>query len=524
MLFGPRRSSGAFRISRARTSCSSMCACRTATASTCCDALQRTRVRRAGDHDLGTRHHCRRGGSDARRGFRFSRKAAEPGPGAASLLKNALHAVQSAAKRTSGCARWSGTGPKMIGEQPGLLRAVEQAAMAARSDARVLLIGESGTGKELLAAHIHANSPFAAGPFVKVNCAAIPTELIESELFGHEKGSFTGATRRAPRQVRTGRRRHAVSGRSGRPARRVAGQAAARAAGGRVSPRGRRADDPREGARDLGDQSRPAGDGGAGEVPRGSLLPRSAWCRSACRPCASVRRISGRWPNTSWRSSAAATTSGRRRSEPEVFEVLEDYPWPGNARELRNVIERMAILTPGERHCRRHRFRSNCGWQRESGPRVDCAARRGSRRSGSICCGRWKSRTGTSRAQRGCSAWSGPICTSASVRWDRAGDNSRGSASVLRVMFNQKRADQACGNARSQPFQQHPQHHASMEIHENRHREQRGRATAPQHPTPNRKPIFGHCPTFNQPIPPVSQKNMANIHAEYKVSAQSPAD
>ena len=66
--------------------------------------------------------------------------------------------------------------------------------MAARSDARVLLIGESGTGKELLAAHIHASSPFAAGPFVKVNCAAIPTELIETELFGHEKGSFTGAT------------------------------------------------------------------------------------------------------------------------------------------------------------------------------------------------------------------------------------------------------------------------------------------------------------------------------------------
>src|SRR5829696_8439163 len=86
-----------------------------------------------------------------------------------------------------------GSGPRMIGTSPAWRRVVEQAGMAARSDARVLLIGESGTGKELLAAHVHEESPFRAGPFVKVNCAAIPTELIESELFGHEKGAYTGA-------------------------------------------------------------------------------------------------------------------------------------------------------------------------------------------------------------------------------------------------------------------------------------------------------------------------------------------
>src|SRR5207237_9405618 len=86
-----------------------------------------------------------------------------------------------------------GSSPKMSGGSPAFTRAVEQAAMAAKSDARVLLIGESGTGKELLAAHIHQTSPFASGPFVKVNCAAIPTELIEAELFGHEKGAYTGA-------------------------------------------------------------------------------------------------------------------------------------------------------------------------------------------------------------------------------------------------------------------------------------------------------------------------------------------
>src|SRR5438132_741114 len=85
-------------------------------------------------------------------------------------------------------------GARMIGSSPAFLRVVEQATMAARSDARILLSGESGTGKELLAAHIHRESPFAIGAFVKVNCAAIPSDLLESELFGHEKGAFTGAT------------------------------------------------------------------------------------------------------------------------------------------------------------------------------------------------------------------------------------------------------------------------------------------------------------------------------------------
>ena len=87
-----------------------------------------------------------------------------------------------------------GDAPRMIGSSAAFERVLMQANQVARSDARVLLSGESGTGKELLAAHMHRQSPFASGPFVKVNCAAIPIDLLESELFGHEKGSFTGAT------------------------------------------------------------------------------------------------------------------------------------------------------------------------------------------------------------------------------------------------------------------------------------------------------------------------------------------
>src|SRR5262245_35362903 len=107
-------------------------------------------------------------------------------------LKNALEQAQLKSEN----ARFReivGERPRMIGSSEAFLHAVEQASRAARSDARVLLLGESGTGKEMLAEYIHSESPYSEGPFVKVNCAAIPVDLIESELFGHEKGAFTGA-------------------------------------------------------------------------------------------------------------------------------------------------------------------------------------------------------------------------------------------------------------------------------------------------------------------------------------------
>ncbi len=82
---------------------------------------------------------------------------------------------------------------QMIGRAAGMRRAFEMADRVAPTDSTVLILGESGTGKDLLAQEIHARSPRAAKPFVAVNCAALPETLIESELFGYERGAFTGA-------------------------------------------------------------------------------------------------------------------------------------------------------------------------------------------------------------------------------------------------------------------------------------------------------------------------------------------
>jgi len=90
----------------------------------------------------------------------------------------------------------AGADREIVAEDPAMLACLERARLFARAEAAVLLTGESGTGKEVVARYLHRHSRRADGPFVSVNCAAIPDHLLESELFGHERGAFTGAVAR----------------------------------------------------------------------------------------------------------------------------------------------------------------------------------------------------------------------------------------------------------------------------------------------------------------------------------------
>jgi two-component system nitrogen regulation response regulator NtrX len=241
-----------------------------------------------------------------------------------------------------------GNAPSMIGSSPAFQHAVEQATQVARSDVSVLLAGESGTGKELLAAHVHRESPFASGPFVKVNCAAIPTELIESELFGHEKGAFTGAAtlRRGKFELadggtifldEVGDLHEASQAKLLRilqdgELQRVGGEQTIRVSVRVISATNRRLD-----------ELVAAGTFREDLYYRLSVVPIRL-------PALRERRHDIADLVAYFLAEFCARNNFRPREvDPEVVPVLERYGWPGNVRELRNVVERMAILTRGDR-------------------------------------------------------------------------------------------------------------------------------------------------------------------------------
>ncbi len=167
-----------------------------------------------------------------------------------------------------------------------LLRLVDRVTP---SDVPVLVVGESGTGKELIARAMHTNGPRARRPFVSENCASVPETLLETTLFGHVRGAFTGAS-----AARAGLFDVADGGtlfldEIGEMPLVDAGQAAARAAGRRGAAGGRRARAEGRRARHRRDAPRSRGDGGRGQLPRGPALPPQRHHAARPRPARAPR-------------------------------------------------------------------------------------------------------------------------------------------------------------------------------------------------------------------------------------------
>jgi len=261
------------------------------------------------------------------------------------LLRNATDSLTLRSENRRLKQAWADS---IVGESPAIRTLLHDIKLAASSHARVLIQGENGTGKELVARALHAAGPRRDKPFVAVNCAAIPEELIESELFGHERGAFTGAT-----QSRRGRFEEAHGGtlfldevgdlsqRAQTKLLRVLQEGEFFRVGGnraiKVDVRVIAATN-----RDLAELTR-------AESFREDLYFRLAVVPLTVPP---LRERLGDIPVlvAHFAADVQRETGGRGRTfSPSAIEHLARYHYPGNVRELRNVVERLIIMTPGTR-------------------------------------------------------------------------------------------------------------------------------------------------------------------------------
>jgi two-component system nitrogen regulation response regulator NtrX len=275
--------------------------------------------------------------------FHFFEKPLTP----ASVLVTVRAAVEIGRARdlTRALAAELGPDSELIGATPAMSRVRDLVRKIAPTDARVLVTGETGTGKELAAVAIHGLSPRSRGPFIRVNSAAIPRDLVESEMFGHEKGAFTGATER-----RRGRFELADGGTLfldevgdlGAEAQAKLLRALETGEVERVGGKGPTQVDVRVIAathRDLHEEAR------SGRF-REDLLFRLEVVPLHMPPLR--ERLADIPVLVEHALQRLRRRQGMRvpRFSPQAVAALQGYSWPGNVRELLNLVERLCILAP----------------------------------------------------------------------------------------------------------------------------------------------------------------------------------
>jgi two-component system nitrogen regulation response regulator NtrX len=259
------------------------------------------------------------------------------------LLRNAAETLALKAENRRLARPWS---QAIVGRSPAIERLLREIHLAGSSASRVLILGENGTGKELVARALHAAGSRRDQPFVAVNCSAIPEELIESELFGHERGAFTGAT-----QSRRGRFEEAhhgtlfldeigdMSARAQTKLLRVLQEGEINRVGGNRAIKV----DVRVIAATNQDLE---------ERVRSNRFREDLYFRLAVVPISvpPLRERAEDIPILVEHFAAAVSneTGGKpRKFAPAAVELLQHYAFPGNVRELRNLVERLLIMTRG---------------------------------------------------------------------------------------------------------------------------------------------------------------------------------
>ncbi|HZW37050.1 MAG TPA: sigma 54-interacting transcriptional regulator [Candidatus Deferrimicrobiaceae bacterium] len=236
----------------------------------------------------------------------------------------------------------------IVGSGPAITAAKEEARRASRTDSTVLLRGETGTGKELFAHAIHAAGPRRSGAFIKLNCAAVPAELLESELFGYEEGAFTGAKKGG----KPGKFEMAAGGTlfldeigdmplpMQAKLLRVLQEREVERVGGTSS---KRVD-----LRIIAATGKPLEELVGGGAFRADLYYRIHVIPIHIPPLRGRREDIEEIACGFLAKVSADTGEPTRRLSPDLVRVLQSYAWPGNIRELQNVLERAVAMARGD--------------------------------------------------------------------------------------------------------------------------------------------------------------------------------
>ena len=237
---------------------------------------------------------------------------------------------------------------RLIGRSPQMVELQAEIDRVARSDARVLITGESGVGKEIVSRAIHTGSPRAAMPFAPVNCAGLPEALLESELFGHVKGSFTGAYRDKPGKLETAHMGTVFLDEIGEMSLRLQGLFLRFLETGELQRVGADGDARHVNVRVIGATHRNLREMIAKGTFREDLYYRLNVIQIVVPPLRERRHDIPELVEHLLDKFVSANRSPITGVSPEAMKALCAYSWPGNVRELENLIERMVVAVPHE--------------------------------------------------------------------------------------------------------------------------------------------------------------------------------